>query len=96
MAYITQLFQASMFDQMLFPNDIEGVLMEMHFNSEICQQAAEFRQKVLMNNLARINHRRGRWRRPVNVEKVILVMGQVESDPSLSMVPTVLGPILDS
>jgi capsular polysaccharide export protein len=83
MAYITQLFQASMFDQMLFPNDIEGVLMEMHFNSEICQQAAEFRQKVLMNNLARINHRRGQWRRPVNVEKVILVMGQVESDPSL-------------
>ncbi len=83
MAYITNCFQTSMFDQMLFPNDIEGVLMEMAFTPEMRHQAAEIRQNILMNGLARFNDNGAQWRRPVNIERVILVVGQVETDPSL-------------
>ena len=83
MAYKTKRFHTSMFEQMLFPNDIEGVLMEMEFTSDMLHQAAEFRQNVLMNGLTRFNSHCPQWRRPVNVERVILVVGQVESDPSL-------------
>ena len=83
MAYKTKRFHTSMFEQMLFPNDIEGVLMEMEFTSEMLSQAAEFRQNVLMNGLNRFKAHSPQWRRPVNVERVILVVGQVESDPSL-------------
>jgi len=83
MAYKTKRFHTPMFEQMLFPNDIEGVLMEMEFTSEMLSQAAEFRQNVLMNGLNRFKAHSPQWRRPVNVERVILVVGQVESDPSL-------------
>ena len=83
MANKTKRFHTSMFEQMLFPNDIEGVLMEMEFTSDMLSQAAEFRQNVLMNGLNRFKAQSPQWRRPVNVERVILVVGQVESDPSL-------------
>ena len=84
MAYITKRYHTPMFEQMLFPNDIEGVLMEMQFTPDMLSQAAEFRQNVLMNGLTRVKALDGpQWRRPVNVERVILVVGQVESDPSL-------------
>jgi capsular polysaccharide export protein len=46
-------------------------------------QAGEFRQNVLMKGLTRFSGQSAAWRRPVNVERVILVVGQVESDPSL-------------
>ena len=83
MVYKTKRFHTPMFEQMLFPNDIEGVLMEMEFTSDMLSQAAEFRQNVLMNGLNRFKAHSPHWRRPVNVERVILVVGQVESDPSL-------------
>jgi len=83
MAYNTKRFHKPMFEQMLFPNDIEGVLMEMEFTSDMLSQAAEFRQNILMNWLNRFNAHSPQWRRPVNVERVILVVGQVEFDPSL-------------
>lgn len=83
MAYNTKRFHTPMFEQMLFPNDIEGVLMEMEFTSDMLSQAAEFRQNILMNWLNRCNAHSPQWRRPVNVERVILVVGQVEFDPSL-------------
>jgi capsular polysaccharide export protein len=83
MAYKTKRFHTSLLEQMLFPNDIEGVLMEMEFTSDMMSQAAEFRQNVLMNGLNRFKVQSPQWRRPVNVERVILVVGQVESDPSL-------------
>jgi len=83
MAYKTKRFHTSMLEQMLFPNDIEGVLMEMEFTSDMLHQAAEFRQNVLMNGLNRFKAHSPQWRRPVNVERVILVVGQVEADPSL-------------
>jgi len=84
MAYITKRYHPPMFEQMLFPNDIEGVLMEMKFTPDMLSQAAEFRQNVLMNGLTRVKALDGpQWRRPVNVESDILVVGQVESDPSL-------------
>jgi capsular polysaccharide export protein len=83
MAYISKHLQASMFEQMLFPNDLEGVLMEMEFTPEMRQHAADIRQNILMNGLTRFNDSGAQWRRPVNVERVILVVGQVETDPSL-------------
>jgi len=83
MAYISKRFQTPMFEQMLFPNDLEGVLMEMQFTPDMLAQAASFRQTLVRNGLTRFNGCEAQWRRPVNVERVILVVGQVESDPSL-------------
>jgi capsular polysaccharide export protein len=83
MAYISKRFQTPMFEQMLFPNDLEGVLMEMQFTPDMLAQAASFRQALVRNGLVRFNDCEAQWRRPVNVERVILVVGQVESDPSL-------------
>lgn len=83
MAYITKRFHTPMFEQMLFPNDLEGVLMEMQFTHDMLAQAAGFRQTLVRNGLTRFNGVEPQWRRPVNVERVILVVGQVESDPSL-------------
>jgi capsular polysaccharide export protein len=83
MAYVSKRSQVSMFDQMLFPNDIEGVLMEMQFSTDMLAHAGEFRQKVLMSGFVPSDKHSATWRRPVNVERVILVVGQVESDPSL-------------
>jgi len=83
MAYITKRFHTSMFEQMLFPNDLEGVLMEMQFTPDMLAQAVLCRQTIVRNGLARFNGCDTAWRRPVNIEQVILVVGQVESDPSL-------------
>ena len=83
MAYNTKRFHTPMFEQMLFPNDLEGVLMEMQFTPDMLAQAVRFRQTLVRNGLTRFNGCEAQWRRPVNVERVILVVGQVESDPSL-------------
>lgn len=83
MAYINKRSQASTFNEMLFPNDIEGVLLEMQFTPDMLAQAGKFRQNVLMKGLTLLSGPNAAWRRPVNVERVILVVGQVESDPSL-------------
>ena len=83
MAYVNKRSQASIFNHMLFPNDIEGVLLDMEFTPDMLAQAGEFRQNVLMKGITRFSGQSAAWRRPVNVERVILVVGQVESDPSL-------------
>jgi len=85
MAYANKRSQASAFNEMLFPNDIEGVLLEMEFSPDMLAQAGEFRQNLMMNGLTRFSGQSAAWRRPVNVERVILVVGQVESDPSLKL-----------
>ena len=83
MAYINKPRQAPAFDQMLFPNDIEGILLESQFTPDMLVQAGQCRQKVLIKGLTRFIGKSAAWRRPVNVGRVILVVGQVESDPSL-------------
>lgn len=85
MAYINKRSQASAFNAMLFPNDIEGVLLEMQFTPDMLAQAGEFRQNLQMKGLTLFSGQSGAWRRPVNVERVILVVGQAESDPSLKI-----------
>jgi capsular polysaccharide export protein len=81
--HINHFFPVSASDQMLFPNDIEGVLLETHFTLDMLALAGEFRQKVIMKGLTRFSRESTAWRRPVKAERVILVVGQVESDPSL-------------
>ncbi len=83
MTATTQPMPTSMFDQMLFPTDLEGVLMETVFPTDMLMRAAICRQQIIMDGLTRLNARGCQWRRPVNVERVILVVGQVESDSSL-------------
>ena len=77
------LFPVSASDQILFPNDIEAVLLKMHFTLDMLARAGEIRQKVIVKGLARFSRESSAWRRPVKAERVILVVGQVESDPSL-------------
>ena len=83
MTHFNPFFTVSASDQMLFPNDIEGVLLEMHFTLDMLALAGEIRKKVIMKGLTRFTRESTAWLRPVKAERVILVVGQVESDPSL-------------
>lgn len=85
MSSTTEHFQIPLFEQMLFPTDLESVLMDTHFPTDMLMRASIFRQQVVRNSLTRFNARVAQWRRPVNVERVILVVGQVETDPTLRM-----------
>ena len=85
MSTTTEHFQIPLFEQMLFPSDLEGVLMETHFPTDMLLRAATLRQQVVRNGLSRVNARGSHWRRPVNIERVILVVGQVETDATLRL-----------
>lgn len=75
--------QWSTFNDMLFPTDLETVLMKSVFPTEWLIRAASCRQQFVVNGLARFIAQPTAWRRPVNVKRVILVAGQVENDPTL-------------
>ena len=83
MSSTTEHFQFPLFEQMLFPTDLESMLTDTHFPTDMLMQAAAFRRQVVRNGLSRFNARSAQWRRPVHAERVILVVGQVESDPTL-------------
>ena len=85
MTYTIQDFQTSLFEPTLFRSDLEGVLLETHFPIDMLLRAAAFRRSLIMTGLTRFNTVGGAWRRPVNVQRVILVMGQVETDASLRL-----------
>jgi capsular polysaccharide export protein len=84
MTHTNEDFQSPMFEPTLFRSDLEGVLLETHFPPDMLLRATAFRRSLIMTGLTRFNNG-GAWRRPVNVQRVILVMGQVENDISLRL-----------
>ena len=66
------------------PSAIEDLLNEAEFGPELLERARRLRQSIVASRLSKYNLRgRSGWRRPGTSRRVILVVGQVESDASL-------------
>lgn len=66
------------------PSDLEHLLAETTFTSEMVARAADLRQRIVAEGLTKYNVGVAAWQRPAGAKKVILVPGQVESDASLA------------
>jgi capsular polysaccharide export protein len=66
------------------PSDLEHLLTETKFTSEMVARAAGLRQRIVAEGLTKYNVGIAGWQRPAGAKKVILVPGQVESDASLA------------
>ena len=67
------------------PSDLETMLSEMVFPSDLMKRAAVLRERVVAAGLTKYNVGTMRWGRPSGVTRVILVPGQVESDASIAL-----------
>jgi capsular polysaccharide export protein len=66
------------------PSDLEHLLAERVFPPEMVARAALLRERIVAERLTKYNIGVSGWQRPSDVENVILVPGQVESDASLA------------
>lgn len=66
------------------PADLEVLLAETVFSGELLERAAALRARIVAGRLTKYNVGALAWNRPPNVDRVILVPGQVESDASLA------------
>jgi capsular polysaccharide export protein len=64
-------------------SDLEYLLANTAFFSELLQRAACLRNRIITEGLTKYNIGAFDWQRPSGARKVILVPGQVESDASL-------------
>ena len=62
----------------LFRSDLEGLLQETYFPTDMLLRAATFRRAVVMSGLTRFPSTDSFWRRPANFNRVILVVGEAE------------------
>ena len=67
------------------PSDLETLLSETVFPSDLMKRAAELRERVVAAGLTKYNVGTMRWSRPSGVSRVILVPGQVERDASIAL-----------
>ncbi|WP_455287322.1 capsular polysaccharide biosynthesis protein [Cupriavidus necator] len=65
------------------PSDLEHLLATTEFDHPLLQRARELRESVVRSRLTKYNVGQGEWQRPAGQQKVVLVVGQVESDASL-------------
>lgn len=66
------------------PSDLEYHLNHGEISPRQCQRAEELAAKIVAAGLSKYNVGQGRWHRPEEKRRVILVPGQVESDASLA------------
>lgn len=66
------------------PSELEYLLGSTLFTSELCDQAACLRERLVSSRLTKYNIGSTPWRRPTGAQRIILVPGQVESDASLA------------
>jgi capsular polysaccharide export protein len=66
------------------PSDLENLLAHTAFDPEFLTRAESLAQRIVSEGLTKYNVGSSRWRPPVNVGKIILVPGQVETDESLN------------
>ena len=65
------------------PSDLETRLATGQWTSVQCQRAAALRQRLVKEAITKYNLRAEAWRRPPGNRRVVLVIGQVESDASI-------------
>jgi capsular polysaccharide export protein len=65
------------------PSDLEVLLEQADFSPAELARAARFRECVVAAGLTKYNLGGKLWQRPAGVRRVILLLGQVESDASL-------------
>ncbi|WP_162265135.1 capsular polysaccharide biosynthesis protein [Polycladidibacter stylochi] len=65
------------------PSRLEKILNESQYKTEQLDRAHHLRNKIIQMGLTKYNVGAGSWQRPDGSKKVLLVVGQVESDASL-------------
>ena len=65
------------------PSRLEKILNEQELNNEQIARVTQLRQKIISRELTKYNTGTGKWRRPSSTRRVVLVVGQVESDASI-------------
>ena len=65
------------------PSDLETRLATGQWTSVQCQRAAALRQRLVKEAITKYNLQAEAWRRPTGNRRVVLVVGQVESDASI-------------
>ena len=66
------------------PSDLESLCLSIEFDALMLERAAALRLKIVATNVTKYNVGTQYWQRPYDVDHVILVPGQVESDASLA------------
>lgn len=65
------------------PSDLETLLLETAFEPLLCGRAAQFRKVIIAAGLTKYNVGERCWTRPKTSRRVLLVLGQVETDSSI-------------
>ena len=65
------------------PSDLESLLAMQRWTSAQCQRAAALRQRLVQEAITKYNLQAEPWLRPAGAHRVVLVIGQVESDASI-------------
>ena len=65
-------------------SDLEHLLLNTVFSSELLERARSLRQRIVAEGVTKYNVGASGWQRPTGKDEVILVPGQVESDASLA------------
>jgi len=85
MTFTLENLQTPLLEPSLFRSDLEGLLHDTHFPTDMLLRAVTFRRSLVMAGLTRCTRSDTLWRRPVNHDRVILVVGQAENDASLKL-----------
>jgi capsular polysaccharide export protein len=65
------------------PSDLEYLLEYTHFDTTLLERAARLRKSIIAAGITKYNVGSGKWQRPVDARRVVLVVGQVESDDAV-------------
>ena len=65
------------------PSDLEALLAQSHWSEAQLQRAAALRQRLVEQAITKYNLQGASWQRPASAARVVLVVGQVESDASI-------------
>jgi capsular polysaccharide export protein len=67
------------------PSDLEWLLQNKQFSLGELERAAALRRSVIAAGLTKYNVGAGVWQRPTSSKRVVLVVGQVETDASIRL-----------
>lgn len=67
------------------PSDLEVILADTEFEGELLERARLLRERVVASGLTKYNVGSAGWARPAEQHKVLLIVGQVESDASIAV-----------
>ena len=65
------------------PSDLERLLVQSQWSEAQLQRAAALRQRLVTEAITKYNLSGSSWQRPDSASRVVLVVGQVESDASI-------------